>query len=478
MTHSPAALKVLPWLMACALFMETLDVTIISTAIPQIACNLHTTPITMKLALTSYLLSLAVFMPISGWAADRFGARRVFCGALILFTLGSACCGAASSVVWLVWARLLQGVGGAVMLPVARLVLLRAFPRSELVRVTNYATIPALVGPALGPVIGGFITTYMSWRWVFYVNVPFGLLGLLVTRKYVSHAHNPQAGPLDITGFVLFGLGLGGLSFGFEAIGESFISPFKQVVLLGCAGTLLALYALHARRCSSPLLNVLLLRVRTFRVTLLGSLISRLGIGGVSFLLPLMFQLGLGLSPVHAGALIVPVSLAMIVMKLFVKVVLRELGFRKTLIGNTFVLGIFIALFGTVGLHTSPWLIAALAFTYGLAASLHFSCVNALAYADISTQHMADATSIASTVQQLSMSFGVGISALCLMLMVHQVGGDANTPAPYHATFACIGLITALSSTIFSLLAPTDGAETSGCCAPNPRYEETKPLRA
>jgi EmrB/QacA subfamily drug resistance transporter len=458
----PSHRKVLPGLMACALFMETLDVTIISTAIPEIARDLGSDPISLKLALTAYLLSLAVFIPMSGWMADRLGARRVFCTAIGVFTLGSALCGLAGSLFWLVLARLIQGLGGAMMLPVARLVLMRAYPKEELVRATNYATIPSLIGPTLGPVVGGAIATYASWRWVFLVNLPFGLLGLLLAWRFVPDYRDPNVRPLDRVGFALFGIALASGSFGFESIGEAFISPMAQLGLLATSLTALALYIVHAQGRTAAFLNLALLQVRTFRITVLGSLLSRLGIGGVPFLLPLLLQLGLGMRPLRAGALVVPVSLAMILMKFCVKPILRRHGFRSTLCTNTFFLGICIALFATVGPKTSDPVIVVLAFAYGMLASLQFSCMNVLTYVDIGRADMGDATGIASTVQQFSMSFGVGVSALCLNAFIQSGGLAMDGAGAYQASFACLGLITSASAVVFSRLLENDGAAASG----------------
>ena len=447
--------------MACALFMETLDVTIISTSIPQIARDLAVPAVTLKLALTAYLLSLAVFIPASGWAAERYGGRRVFSAAVALFTLGSVLCAGAHSLVALVLARLLQGLGGSMMLPVARLLLMRSVPKSSLVRATNYVTIPSLIGPALGPVVGGLITTFTSWRWVFWVNVPFGILALALTLRHVKHEPS-SVRALDRRGFLLVGAALAGLSFGFEAIGEDLLAPQTIAMLLGGACMSLAAYAWHARGHQAPFINIRLFKIPTFSLTILGSLVSRLGIGEVPFLLPLMLQLGLSYSPLRAGALTTPVAVGMIVMKTLVKPILRRIGFRRTLVANTLALGATIAALGCAT-HAPPlWGIAAMAFCYGMLASLQFSCMNVLTFVDIEQHDMGDASSIASTVQQFSMSLGVGIGALCLMLCSPQAPHATPPKSAFEFAFFIIGGVTLVSSAIFLRLLPHAGQEASG----------------
>lgn len=457
-------------LMACALFMETLDVTIISTSIPKIAIDLGVHAVTLKFALTAYLLSLAVFIPASGWAAERFGGRRVFSSAVALFTLGSVCCAAAQGLVGLVLARLLQGLGGAMMLPVARLLLMRSVPKSAMVRATNYVTIPSLVGPALGPLVGGIITTYVSWRWVFWVNVPFGIAALWVTHRYVHDGPSPVRS-LDMRGFILVGVALSALSFGFETLGEDLLSPSQIGVLFALSGLTLAAYAWHASRHPAPFVNTQLFRVPTFALTVVGSLVSRLGIGGVPFLLPLMLQLGLSYSPLRAGVLTMPVALGMILMKTLVKPILRTFGFRTTLVANTLALGATIALLGQAGPATPLWGVALMAFGYGMLASLQFSCMNVLTFVDVEPARMGDATSIASTVQQFSMSLGVGSSALCLTILgpVSQQGSPPRSG--FALAFVVIGVITFISSAVFLRLRVDAGQEASGHTAAACRKE-------
>ena len=466
-THPESSLRggkrIIPWVVAFALFMETLDATIINTAIPQIARSMGESAIELKAALICYLLSLAIFIPISGWAADRYGMRRVFSSAILVFTLGSICCGMAPTLYALAASRCLQGIGGAMMMPVGRLILLRSFPKSELVRATNYATIPALVGPAMGPVVGGAIVTYVSWRWVFLINVPIGLMGAYFVRKYI----NEQLGEkrdLDFVGFVLFGTGLAGLSYGVETLREVHLSSFIETFLIIASVACLIAYFVHARRSTHPLINIHLFQIRTFRIAVLGGLISRMGIGGIPFLLPLFFQLGLGLSPLHAGLLIFPISIAMLLMKFYVQRILQRIGFRRALVFNTLLLGLSILPFTLITQQSPAIAIIAIVFTHGLVSSLQFSCMNVLSYTDIDVPRFSMATSIGSATTQLAMSLGVGLSAAVLDHV-----GNASHPGAlngrvdaFHTTFVIISCVTVLSTLLFVRLRDDDGAATSG----------------
>ncbi len=454
---------IIPWVIAIALFMETLDVTIVSTAIPKIAISLQVSAISLKVALTSYLLSLAVFIPISGWMADKFGTKRVFSLALLLFTLSSIFCGMSNNLTELIISRILQGLGGALMMPVGRLILLKAFPKSDLVRVTNYATIPSLIGPALGPVVGGAITTFSSWRWVFFVNIPFGLLGALLTLKYVKDYKAEHVIPFDVPGFILFGVGLAGLSFGFDSIGERLLSVNVIFMILSSSLLCLVLYFWYYQTAKNPVFDLKVFKIRTFRITVLGSLWSRLGIGGIPFLLPLLFQIGFGLSPLYSGLLIFPLAIAMLLMKFFVKKLLKLYGFRKILIINPMLVGVSMASFAFVTKITPYSIILLLVFVNGLVTSLQFSCMNILSYVDLTDSNVSKGTSIASAIQQLSMCFGVAVSALVIKIFVgfnnHLTMGDVM---PLHNSFFAIGGITFVSFIVFRYLQKSDGQAASG----------------
>src|SRR5580693_93643 len=338
---SASSRKLLPWLVAVAFFMESLDTTILNTAVPAISEALKVTPLSMKSVLASYTLSLAVFIPISGWMADRFGTRRVFASAIGLFTLGSFLCGISSNIHWLVACRILQGCGGAMMVPVGRLTLVRTFAKSDLLRTMSFVSIPALVAPMLGPIAGGLIVGYLHWRVIFFLNIPIGLTGLILVYLHLPD-YREETHPLDTVGLILFGSGIAVLSYVLEVFGEHTLGVREILGLLVLSLALLAGYWLHAKSLAYPLLQLSLFKIRTFRAAASGSFFTRLGIGGVPFLLPLLYQVGLGFSPVQSGLLIMPQALAAICMKAVMPRVLAAIGYRWVLISNTVVLGLLL----------------------------------------------------------------------------------------------------------------------------------------
>src|ERR1700734_2286187 len=342
---SAAAKRLLPWLVAVGFFMESLDTTILNTAVPVIAHSLQVPPLDMKAVLASYTLSLAVFIPISGWVANRFGTRRVFASAIGVFTLGSFLCGICTNIHLLVACRVLQGCGGAMMLPVGRLTMVRAFAKSELITAMSFVAIPGLIGPMLGPLLGGLIIGYFHWSVIFFVNIPIGLCGLYMVYRHLPNYREKRNYPLDIIGLILFGSGIALLSYVLEVFGETTLSGREVLGLLGISAALLAAYGLHTKRTPHPLLRLKLLAIRTFRVAVSGNLFTRLGIGGIPFLLPLLYQVGLGFSPIQSGLLIMPQALAAMTLKLTMPLILKRFGYRRVLIANTITLGLMIFLF-------------------------------------------------------------------------------------------------------------------------------------
>ena len=467
-TASPATLaatvkRYLPWVVATALFMEQLDSTIVNTAIPSMAVSLGVAPLSLKAVVTSYILSLAVGIPVSGWIADRYGTRRVFLFAVALFTLASVLCGLSANVPMLVAARILQGFGAAMMTPVGRLAIVRAFPKSELLVALNFVIVPALIGPLLGPTIGGLIVHWLSWREIFFVNVPIGVVALLIIYRHMPDFRGDAPHPLDVVGLVLFGSGTALLSWLLEIFGEHSIDVTSAGVLFLLSMCLLAAYAWHSRQLAYPLLRLTLFKVRTFRVSVVGGFITRLGIGGMPFLLPLLYQLGLGLPPWESGLLMMPVAAAAMGMRFVSARILRRYGFRQTLIFNTVVLGVTIGLFSQVTPGTPLAVIVLLGLAQGLFNSLQFSSINAMAYADIEPIESSMATSIASTLQQMSLSFGLACSSLIAAWYlgdVPQTEQVAVTNA-LHATFLTVGGLTMLSSLAFWTLRRNDGENVS-----------------
>lgn len=455
--------RYLPWLVAVALFMENLDATIINTAVPAMAANLEVPPLSLKAVLTSYTLSLAVFIPISGWLADRFGTCRVFRWAVTLFMLGSLACGLAPDVHFLVGARILQGIGGAMMTPVGRLALLRAFPRSEMLRTMNYVVIPALLGPLLGPVTGGLIVHWFSWRVIFFINIPLALFGLWMIRRYMPDFRDEHVSPLDRTGFVLFGAGIALLSYVLEVFGEHTMAAGPMTFLAALSILLLAAYYGHAQRTRAPLLDLSLFQLRTFRVSVIGGFVTRLGVGGMPFLLPLLYQLGLGFPAWKAGLLTMPQALAAMGMKLISRPVLARLGHRNILLSNTVLVGLTMLVFTQIERGTPEWAILLLSLAQGFFASLQFTSMNSLAYADVSDRAASKASSIASTAQQLSLSFGVAVGSLTagwFLGNVNQHNPTESIPA-LHKAFFTLGCITILSSFAFWGLHADDGNNVS-----------------
>jgi EmrB/QacA subfamily drug resistance transporter len=451
--------RYLPWVVATALFMEQLDSTIVNTAVPSMAASLQVAPLSLKAVVASYILSLAVFIPISGWMADRFGTRRVFGIAVALFTLSSVLCGVSVNVPMLVAARILQGMGAAMMMPVGRLAIIRTFPKTELLTAMNFVIIPALIGPLLGPTVGGLIVEWVSWREIFFVNVPVGLVALLLIYRHMPDYRGEASRPLDVVGLVLFGTGTALLSWLLEIFGEHRIDFTSAAILLLLALGLLATYVWHARNTPYPLLRLALFRVRTFRVSVVGGFITRLGIGGLPFLLPLLFQLGLGLPAWQSGLLMMPMAAAAMGMKLIAVRILKHFGYRKVLIVNTLMIGVTICLFAWVVPSTPIFVIVTLGLAQGFFNSLQFSSMNSMAYADIETSDSSMASTIASSLQQMSMSFGLACGTLVAAWYLGdlpQTDRLAVTSALHHA-FLTLGGLTMLSSLSFWALRSTDG---------------------
>jgi EmrB/QacA subfamily drug resistance transporter len=458
-----ASQRLLPWLIAVAFFMESLDTTILNTAVPTIAAALHVAPLSMKAVLASYTLSLAVFIPISGWMADRFGTRLVFGSAIGIFSLGSFLCGISTNIDMLVAFRILQGCGGAMMVPVGRLTLVRTFPKSELVRAMSFVAIPGLIGPMLGPIAGGLIVAYFHWRVIFFVNIPIGLLGLYLAHQHLPNYREEHVDPLDIVGLILFGSGVALLSYVLEVFGEHTLSTTEIVGLLAIALALLAGYGLHATRIAHPVLHLILFRIRTFRSAVAGSFVTRLGIGGIPFLFPLLYQVGLGFNPVQSGLLMMPQAIASISLKMTMPKILARFGYRTVLVSNTIIIGLLIVSFSIIGQSTPIWLVVVIMFCYGFFTSLQYTSMNTLVYADISEEEASNASSIASTMQQMSISFGVAVASLVTAVFLPD-RYRSNAPQfiyGIHYAFLLLGGMTVLSTLVFRELKRDDGGAVS-----------------
>nr|WP_281418550.1 MFS transporter [Ancylobacter oerskovii] len=441
------------------MFMEQLDSTVISTSLPAIAVDLHEDPIALKLALTSYLLSLAVFIPASGWFADRFGSRTVFRAAIVVFTIGSLLCGLATSLTDFVIYRIIQGMGGAMMVPVGRLVILRTVPKGELVSALAWLTVPALLGPVLGPPIGGFITTYFDWRLIFFLNIPIGIVGVVLASLFIPDIREEDVAPFDLHGMLLSSVGLAGLVFGFALLGQHAVAPWIALSVIAVGAVAMTFYVRHARHTDRPILDLTLLKVPTFFAGVVGASLFRIGIGALPFLLPLMLQLGFGMTPFASGLITFASAAGAMTMKLTAAPIIRAFGFRRVLIVNCVIASAFIgvsAFFRPDMPHLV--LIGALLFG-GFFRSLQFTSTNALSYADISNEAMSRATSFASVAQQVSISTGVAVAALILDGMRSWRGDGTIQLEDFSVAFTAVALI-AVCSVFFYLRLPDDaGAE-------------------
>ncbi|MES2308632.1 MAG: DHA2 family efflux MFS transporter permease subunit, partial [Verrucomicrobiota bacterium] len=443
--------KLLPWLVAVAFFMELLDTTILNTAVPVLADAMKVPPLSMKAVLSSYTLSLAVFIPVSGWMADRFGTRKIFASAIGLFTLGSFLCGVSSNIHVMVACRILQGCGGAMMMPVGRLTLVRTFAKSELMKAMTFVAIPGLVGPMLGPTIGGLIVEYFHWRWIFFVNIPIGILGLYLVLRLLPDYKARQSRPLDFWGLVLFGTGISLLSYVLEVFGEHQLSASNLWLLFITSLVLLGGYGMRAAHALNPLLDLTIFRIRTFRTAVGGGFLTRVSMGGIPFLFPLLYQVGLGFTPMQSGLLMMPQAFAAMSLKLLLPRILKHFGYRSVLVGNTFVLGIWSLCFATITSHTSIILILIQSFGYGFLASLQYTSMNTLVYADIPEGGSSQASTISSTMQQMSMSFGVASASLLAAFFIPDRFNATSSEMIYgvHRAFFCMGLLTAVTTVAF-----------------------------
>ncbi|WP_380198728.1 multidrug transporter subunit MdtD [Klebsiella pneumoniae] len=444
----------LPWIAAMAFFMQALDATILNTALPAIAHSLNRSPLAMQSAIISYTLTVAMLIPVSGWLADRFGTRRVFIIAVSLFTLGSLACALSSSLTELVIFRVIQGIGGAMMMPVARLALLRAYPRSELLPVLNFVTMPGLVGPILGPVLGGVFVTWASWHWIFLINIPIGVIGILYARKYMPNFTTPRR-RFDIGGFLLFGLSLVLFSSGIELFGEKIVATWQALAVIAVSLLLLVAYVRHARRHPTPLISLSLFKTHTFSVGIAGNLATRLGTGCVPFLMPLMLQVGFGYPAIIAGCMIAPTAIGSIIAKSTVNQVLRWFGYRKTLVGITVFIGLMIAQFSLQSPEMPLWMLLLPLFVLGMAMSTQFTAMNTITLADLTDDNASSGNSLLAVTQQLSISLGVAISAA--VLRFYEGFDNASTVQQFHYTFITMGVITIISALMFMLLRAKDG---------------------
>src|SRR3954447_23663035 len=454
--------RLIPLIVATALFMENMDSTVIATSLPAIAADIGTSPLTLKLAITSYLLSLAVFIPASGWTADRFGARMVFSIAIGVFMIGSIGCALSQNVTHFVIARILQGMGGAMMTPVGRLVLLRSIDKSALVNAMTWVTAPALVGPVIGPPLGGFITTYFSWHWIFLINIPIGLLGIFMALRYIDPIRSEEPERFDLYGLVLAGIGLGGIAFGLSVAGLNLLPWTIVIALIGVGSIALTLYVIHARRTAAPALDFTLLRLPTLRASIIGGFLSRLGIGALPFLLPLLMQVGFGLSPFKSGLVTFASAVGAMGMKTLAARIIKTFGFRNIMMINAVVSSVFLAACALFTASTPLLLIMIILVVGGFFRSLQFTAINTVAYAEVEPAEMSRATTLVSVNQQLAVSAGVAVGAFSVesTMLLHHV--SELSAAEFAPAFLVVAAISAVSAWFFYEMPLDAGHQISG----------------
>jgi EmrB/QacA subfamily drug resistance transporter len=456
----------IPLIVACALFMENMDSTVIATSLPAIATDIGESPLALKLALTSYLVSLAVFIPISGWVADRYGSRSVFATAIVVFIGGSLLCAASTSLEAFVISRFLQGIGGAMMVPVGRLVLMRAIPKHDYVAALNYLTIPALLGPVTGPALGGAITLYFHWRYIFIINIPIGILGLYLVLRHIPDIRETGMPAFDMRGFALSGAGLSVLMLGFSALGGHLLPLPAAAACIVAGFVALLFYVRHARRTAHPVLDLRLLKLPTFWNGVVAGSVFRAGLGATPFLLPLLFQLGFGLDPLQSGLLTCTTAIGAMFIKTLTVFILRRFGFRRVLSINGVAASAIVMAFGLFSSTTPHAVVAMVLLLSGCLRSLQFTALNAISFADIAPETMSQAASFSSMAQRLSQSAGIAAGAYLLQLSSTLQGHTSIEAADFWPAFVGIGLVSAMAPLLHLRLLPQAGVEVSGHGAP------------
>ena len=448
--------KVLPLILATAIFMQMLDSTILNTSLPSIARDLNESPLNMQNAIISYVLTLAVFMPASGFLADRFGTKKTFIIAIILFILGSLFCAGSENLTQLVISRVIQGIGGSLMTPVGKLALIKTFDRNELVKAMNFAIVPALIGPVLGPLVGGYLVDYLSWHWIFLINIPIGLVGIILGIKYMPNYTSKNV-DFDLKGFFIFAGASLLLSIALELFGNTKnITPVLIIFILGFL--FLYYYYKHARNGKNPIFPLNLFQVRTFRVGILGNLATRLGISAVPLLLPLMIQIAFKQSAVTSGWMIAPMALTAMFAKSYVIKILDKFGYKRTLMVNTFIIGTLICCLAIPDIHASLFWFIPIIATLGFFNSIQFTSMNAISIADLRNFQTSSGNSLVSVNQQLAVGFGIAFGLIILKLFENNTELIQNeTHNAFRLTFLTVGILTILSGFVFRRLHVSDG---------------------
>ncbi|MGG5577689.1 multidrug transporter subunit MdtD [Myroides sp. C15-4] len=468
--QDPKVQKYLPYLGALAIFMQALDGTILNTGLPSIAKSLGESPLEMQSIIVSYTLTVALLIPLSGWLADRFGTKRIFILAVALFSLGSLFCALSNTLNELIFARIFQAIGGSMMVPVARLTLLYAYPKDQLLKIINFITIPALIGPMLGPTAGGFLVEKLSWHWIFLINLPVGIIAILMARRIIPNFTN-KVERFDVLGWIFFSGGLTMLTLVIERWNSPSLGAFQLIALFVLALLLIAAYVWYAKKCPHPLIKLELFKIKTLNIGLIGNLVTRFGIGGMPLMIPLLLQLGFGYSAFYAGLMMIPQALSNLISRNFVVPIVKRFGYKKTLVFNTIATGILISLFFFVNENTPFFIIIFLMICNGAFNAVQFTSMNTISLADLDNNTSSDANSLLSVTQQLAISLGISISAMFLQLFRNSALDTPEHPtAVFNYTFLVMGVLTILSSTVFMKLNKNDGASLSG----NQDYESPK----
>ncbi|HEY9234650.1 MAG TPA: MFS transporter [Phenylobacterium sp.] len=452
----------IPAIIGSAMLMQTMNATVIANALPTMAVALDESPLRLNMAITMYLLASAVFLPISGWVADKFGAKKIFMLSMVLFAASSAACGFANSLTDLVIARIFQGMAGAMMGPVGRLVLLRTTPKEELVGAMSVMTMPALLGPVIGPIVGGAIVTFADWRWIFFLSTPVAAVGVLLVMKFVPDVREQEVAPVDLKGALMTGLGLAGLIFGFENLGKAVLPPLGVVGLFVGGAGMLYLYYRHARGNPSAILDLSVFRIQTFNASVTGGAFMRVAMGATPFMLAMLLQVGFGLSALQAGLMTFISAAGALVMKTTAPPILRRFGFRTVLIVNGLIVAVSFVSYGLFKPTTPHWLIMTILTIGGFFRSLHFTSLNGLAYADIEQDKMSRASTTSSMMQQLVQSIGIGLAALLMHFFMTLRGDTKLTAEAVSPAFVVVGLFTLISLIFFVRLPPNAGDEMNG----------------
>jgi EmrB/QacA subfamily drug resistance transporter len=450
--------SILLWLVAIGFFMQTLDGTIVNTALPAMAASLGESPLRMQSVVVAYSLTMAMLIPASGWVADRFGTRRVYVGAIVLFVLGSLLCALSQNLGQMVASRVVQGLGGALLLPVGRLSVLRAFPQSEFLRAMSFVAIPGLIGPLIGPTLGGWLVEYASWHWIFLINLPVGLIGALATLRYMPDVRGPQGQRLDLGGFLLLAFGMVAVSLSVEGVSGLGLPQSCMLVLLVFGLASIAAYWLHALRQPDPLFSPSLFQIASMRVGLLGNLFARLGSSCMPFLIPLLLQVSLGHSPMQAGMMMLPVAAAGMGMKRLAAPLITRLGYRRVLVSNTVLVGLLMASFALISAEQPLWLRVLQLALFGAFNSLQFTAMNTVTLKDLDKAQASSGNSLFSMVQMLAMSLGVGLAGAVLAAYGAHYGTQLPAQAlqAFHATFLTMGVVTVAAAAVFWQLSPLD----------------------